>query len=85
MGIKKVRVCIPECTEGFLIVDVCRTQSSDHGRTRVPPLNKTKRSNQMKLHAKRELTLTCKLLLHVFTVQHTHTLTKVLSQQPGEY
>lgn len=76
---------LPEGAEGLIVVDVSRTESSDHGCPGVAPCPETYTHIREMLVPTPAVTLRLAATLAAMPVSPPHVLTQVLPQQPGQH
>lgn len=76
---------LPEGAEGLIIVDVGRTESSDHGRPGVAACPERYTHIRETLVPAPAVTLCLAAMPVAEPTPPTHVLTQVLPQQPGQY
>lgn len=67
---------LPECAQSLVVVDVSRTQSSNHRSARIPPCIGKKNVNEMK---------SSPLTTQTHSDRDVSVCTQVLSQQPSQH
>lgn len=76
---------LPEGAEGLIIVDVGRTESSDHGCPGVAPCPERYTCIREMLVPVPAVTLHSAAMPAAKPIPPTHVLTQVLPQQPGQH